>query len=138
MRDEWFRYLCLPRHRGPAWAAGDELMRAIYDLGGHRMATYRVVCTEQIPSGHPDQPAHIVAVGTGEGADKPALRWTLDQVLQAMDRGDLFYTKGVTSGKVALVEKYRCTPCGRTFTRSATDRVTDNNIDSLQRCSWKT
>jgi transposase-like protein len=54
-----------------------------------------------------------------------------------MDRGDRFYTVGVYSGKVALVEKYTCTSCWRTFIRSTPDAVTDNNLDNLRRCSWK-
>jgi hypothetical protein len=56
--------------------------------------------------------------------------WTLDEVLRAIDRGDLFYTKGVNTGKVALVVKYSCAPCRRLHIRSAADKVTDNDPPS--------
>ena len=67
------------------------------------MATYRIVCTDQEPSGHSHQHAHIVAVGIGDDPSKVQRKWTLDEVLGAIDRGDLFYTKGMNTGKVALV-----------------------------------
>ena len=101
------------------------------------MADYRIVCTDQEPFYQPTTHAHIVAVGTGTDPNKADQRWTLDEVLNAMDRGDRFYTVGVGSGKVALVEKYTCTSCWRTHIRSSPDAVTDNNLDSLRRCSWK-
>jgi hypothetical protein len=47
-----------------------------------------------------------------------------------MDLADIFYTQGTTSGKVALVQKYACTQCGRAHIRSAADAVTDNALDS--------
>ena len=101
------------------------------------MARHRIVCTEQQPHHQPTTHAHIVAVGTGTDPNKADQRWTLQQVLDAMDRGGVFYTVGVQSGKVALVEKYNCTRCWRTHIRSAPDAVTDNNLDSLRRCNWQ-
>ena len=50
-----------------------------------------------------------------------------------MDLADIFYTQGTTSGKVALVQNYACTRCGRVYIRSAADAVTDNDLDSLRR-----
>jgi DNA-binding XRE family transcriptional regulator len=52
-----------------------------------------------------------------------------------MDHGDILYTRGATSNKVALVEKYTCTPCRRVYIQSAADAVTDNNLDSLRSCA---
>lgn len=102
------------------------------------MATYRIVCTEQKPSGHSNQRAHIVAVGVGDDPNTAVRRLTLDEILAAMDLADIFYTRGTTSDKVALVEKTTCTRCDRVYIRSAADAVTDNNLDSLRRCSWGT
>jgi len=99
------------------------------------MESYRIVCTEQ--ETEPTTHAHIVAVGTGANPDSAKKRWTLNEVLAAMDGGDTFYTKGESSGKVARVEKYVCGSCRRTHIRSAPDAVADNNLDSLRRCSWK-
>jgi hypothetical protein len=101
------------------------------------MARYRIVCTDQEPLYQPTTHAHIVAVGTGTDPNKANTRWTLQEVVAAMDRGDGFYTVGVNSGKVALVEKYTCTLCWRTHIRSSPDAVMDNNLDSLRRCNWQ-
>ena len=99
------------------------------------MATYRIVCTDQEPSGHSKQHVHIVAVGIGDDPSKVQRKWTLDEVLSAIDRGDLFYTKGMNTGKVAIVEKYTCVPCRRVHIRSVADKVTDNDLNRMRRCS---
>jgi len=98
------------------------------------MASYRIVCTTQAPASAPPSHQHIVEVGTGTDPDKADRRWTLDQVLAAMDAGDTFYTQGNTSGKRASVEKYLCSSCRRTYIRSSPDAVADNNLDNLRRC----
>jgi hypothetical protein len=103
------------------------------------MATYRIVCTVKAvctvknPSGPSRQQEHIVAVGVDDGA-KTVPRWTLTELLAAMNLADIFYTRGNVSGTVALVQKYTCTQCGRVSIQSATDAVTDNNLDSLPQC----
>jgi hypothetical protein len=99
------------------------------------MASYRIVCTEQEPVTQPTTHAHIVAVGTGTDPDTAKERWTLKEVLAAMDQEHTFYTQGKNSGKVARVEKYTCRLCGRAHIRSSPDAVQDNNLDSLRRCS---
>jgi hypothetical protein len=100
------------------------------------MSDYRIVCTEQEPFYQPTTHAHIVAVGTGTNPDKADQRWKLDEVLAAMDRGDRFYTVSPSTGKTALVEKYACLKCSRTFIRSTPDAIYDNNLDSLRRCNF--
>ena len=100
------------------------------------MARFRIVCTNQEPVCLPNNRAHIVAVGTGDDPDKADQKWTLDQVLAAMDRGDTFYTKGKHSERVAAVEKFNCHLCRRTYIRSTPDAVQDNNLDNLRRCNW--
>ena len=102
------------------------------------MASHRIVCTEQVPVTEPTTHAHIVAVGTGDDPESATRHWTLDQVLVAMDRGDIFFTRGKSTGMVARVEKYTCARCWRTFIRSTPDATTDNNLDSLRRCrGWQ-
>jgi hypothetical protein len=98
------------------------------------MSTYRIVCTEQVPVTEPTTHAHIVAVGTGSEPEKADKRWTLSEVLAAMDKGDVFQTQGEQSGKIARVEKYVCSLCKKTWIRSTADSVKDNNLDSLRRC----
>ena len=99
------------------------------------MASFRIVCTEQVPSGnHPN--GRIVAVGIGGDPDRASERLTVPEVIAAMDRGDTFYTKGKASGRVAWVEKYWCPVCGGWHIRTQPDVVTDNNLDSLRACNW--
>ena len=97
---------------------------------------YRIVCTNQEPVNYPTTHAHIVAVGTGTDPNKADTRWSLAEVLAAMDRGDVFYTQGEQSAKIALVEKYQCSRCNRIYIRSTPDAVHDNNLDNLRRCNW--
>jgi hypothetical protein len=97
------------------------------------MSQYRIVCTTQEPASLPNDRAHIVAVGTGTTAGYDHY-WQLNEVLTAMDNGDVFFTHGETSKKDALVEKYVCPFCTRTHIRSRPDAVTDNNLDNLPRC----
>jgi hypothetical protein len=100
------------------------------------VASYRIVCTEQVPATNHPRNAKIVAVGTGNDPDKATQRWTVSEVVSAMDSGNAFYTKGRTSGKVARVEKYWCGSCNAWHIRSSADAVTDNNLDSLRGCRW--
>lgn len=100
------------------------------------MSTYRIVCTNQEPASQPPQHAHIVAVGVGDDPNKATQRLTLAQVLQMIERGDKFFTKGVQSEKTAWVEKYLCLSCHQYHIRSAADAVKDNNLDSLPYCNW--
>jgi hypothetical protein len=100
------------------------------------MSTYRIVCTDQEPASQPPQHAHIVAVGVGDDPERATQRLTLAEVLQMMERGDNFFTKGVQSGKIALVDKYWCQHCRQYHIRSAADAVKDNNLDSLRYCNW--
>lgn len=100
------------------------------------MSSYRIVCTEQEPFGNSPKHAHIVAVGTGTSSDKATEKWTLEQVIQAIDKGTRFYTIGDDSGKTAEVEKWWCGLCVRYHIRSSPDAVKDNNLDSLRYCRW--
>lgn len=99
------------------------------------MAEYRITCTTQVPPQVPNDRAHIVAVGTGTSALK---YWTLNEVLQAMDAGDTFYTFGETSKQRASVDKYTCPWCSLTHIRSSPDAVQDNNLDNLAKCATPT
>ena len=101
------------------------------------MADYRVVCSEQVPAAAHSRNAKIVAVGTGSDPDRASQRWTVAEVVNAMQRGDRFYTQGKASGRVAWVEKYWCPACGGWHIRSTRDAVVDNNLDSLRACSWR-
>jgi hypothetical protein len=98
------------------------------------MASYRIVCTVQVPVTQPWSHRHIVEVGTGSNPDGYSKKWTLTQVLAAIDRGETFYTEGKQSGKRARVVKVQCDSCGRDIIRSSPDAVADNNLDNLRAC----
>ena len=99
---------------------------------------FRIVCTDQEPVYQPTTHAHIVSVGTGDDPNRASKKWTLAEVVQAIDSGHEFYTIGLKTGRVAIVEKCYCGYCWKTHIRSAADSVHDNNLDSLRRCSWNT
>lgn len=95
------------------------------------------MCTNQEPVSAPKTHAHIVRVGIGDNPAAADEAMTLAQVLNAIDAGDTFYTKGTTSGKVAEVDAVPCAHCGHRVIRSRADAVSDNNLDSLRTCVWK-
>ena len=88
---------------------------------------YRIICTTQVPIYQPTTHAHIVEVGTGTSPDTYTRRWTLDEVIRAIDAGDSFYTYGERSRRSAWVQKVLCPVCrpARWIIRSAPDAVTD-------------
>lgn len=100
------------------------------------MARYRVVCTIQEPLDKPHEVAHIVSIGTGDNPDQASQKWSLKQVLDAMDSGDSFFTRSPSTGKDASVNKYECKTCRRYTIRSSPDAVRDNNLDNLRKCNF--
>jgi hypothetical protein len=70
--------------------------------GDASVAQHRIVCTDQEPIYQPTTHAHIVAVGIGSDPNRAEQRLTLQQVLDAIDRGEVFYTRGVHSGNARL------------------------------------
>ena len=100
------------------------------------MAKYRIVCTTQEPLDKPHEVAHIVSIGTGNNPDQAENKWTLKEVLNAMDSGNSFYTKSPSSEKEASVNKYECKTCQRFTIRSSPDAVKDNNLDNLRKCNF--
>ena len=101
------------------------------------MADFRIVCTDQVPATAHPRNAKIVTVGTGRDPDRADRRWSVPEVIAAIDGGDRFYTRGKASGIVAWVEKYWCASCGAWHIRTGADATTDNNLDSLRACGWR-
>jgi len=62
------------------------------------------------------------------------MQWTVSQVLDAIDRGEQFYTFGEQSHKSAGIEAVACPNCGCRIIQSTADAVKDNKLDSLKRC----
>lgn len=93
--------------------------------------TEKIVC---VTTSHPHR--HIVSVGISGQAAAPARTMTVGEVRNALAAGDVFYTVGPTSGKVAIVHNDICKEYGCTIQtiRSAADAVTDNNLDNLDDC----
>jgi hypothetical protein len=100
------------------------------------MAQHQIVCTEQEPVTAPRSHAHIVAVGTGIDRARATTRWTLSQVISAIDEGQAFYTVSPSTGKTALVLKVACGVCRHYIIRSHADAVHDNNLDNLRTCRF--
>ena len=76
------------------------------------VAAYRIVCVGPRAVGQRESHVHIVRIGTGD--DQGCTRhWSLDLVLAAMEDGDVFYTQGKASGKIASVMIRHCTECNQ-------------------------
>jgi hypothetical protein len=101
---------------------------------GKPVASYRIVCVE---TEHPHR--HITHVGTGTEPEHANKRWTVAEVRVALFNGDRFYTISPSTGKAADVRPDDCKYAGCTVKtiRSTADAVTDNNLDNLRVCSWR-
>ena len=76
-------------------------------------------------------------MGIGNDANKATEQLPLDKVVEEMNQGIVFFTRGATTGKIAIVHKYYCSKCQAYHLRSAPDAVWDNNLDSLRYCHWQ-
>jgi len=94
------------------------------------MNGYRIDYIFQAPANCPAPHAQIVKVGIGNAAGHNPV-WTVDEVIQAMKKGAIFYTIGPRTGKFAKVMPFVCHHCGRFHIRSSAEAVDDNNIDNL-------
>ena len=94
----------------------------------------RIVCVERDPMFLPRPHPHVARVGTGLEPGTPARLWTVDEVIEGFARGDSFFTRSPSTGRIARIEIVACEVCGRRILRSATDAVTDNDLDELSGC----
>jgi hypothetical protein len=102
------------------------------------MASWRVVCVRRGTINQPKPHIHITGVGTGDRADWADMRWTLREVLAAMDEGDTFFAQSETTGQITPVETYECAQCGSTCIRSSEKAVPDNDIGEMRNCIYET
>jgi Protein of unknown function (DUF3892) len=94
------------------------------------IAAYRIVCVERQTVGQPESHVHIVRIGTADDG-LGARQWSIQQVLAAMEEGDVFYTQDMTSGKIASVSACHCAQCRQTYIRSDANAAAGNNLDNL-------
>ncbi|MCS7222543.1 MAG: hypothetical protein RML36_14855 [Anaerolineae bacterium] len=100
------------------------------------MVLWRVVCVKRMRIRRPVPHIHIAGVGTGDRADWADMRWTLGQVLRAMDDGEVFYTQDDATGQIRLIERYLCPHCQRIYIRSA-EGIPEANLDDLRSCIYE-
>ena len=98
------------------------------------MSRHQIICVVHAETQGHHGHTHISEVGTGSHAGGLTQRWALQQVLDALDRQDEFFTEGETSGKTAEVHAYDCSRCGGRHIRTKRDHVEDNNLDMLKHC----
>lgn len=98
--------------------------------------SYRIVCTIQEPRQANHDHARIIEVGTGSDPDKTPQRWALGEVLEAIAKNDVFYTRD-REGNTAKVIPILCNTCNRWWIKSTPDATTNNNLDNLRSCNWK-
>jgi hypothetical protein len=96
---------------------------------------YQIVCVDSVPSAS-GLHEHIVGVGTGTDPSAADAKWTVTEVRTALDGDTRFYTVSPSTGAQARVFKFDCF-CGYKTIRSHSDAVTDNNLDNMRACNWK-
>lgn len=103
------------------------------------MVDFKIVCTDQEPAYQPTSHAHIVSVGIDTDNDGYANEKHLKAkvIKNIKSRLYRYYTIGPKTGKLAFVEVANCSFCRGEIIRSESDSTTDNNLDSLRRCAWK-
>jgi hypothetical protein len=94
------------------------------------MPDHQIICTRKTPAS--SEHHHITSVGTGSGTTHVPPLLSIQDVYQAMNNGDRFFTLSPSTGKVAWVHPATC--CDVQTLRSSPDSVTDNNLDALARC----
>lgn len=99
------------------------------------MANYRIICTRKQDVLHPYRHGHLVQVGTGATPRNYDKLWTIAEVYQAMNAGDIFYTQSESTGRTASVHPYQCGACQAPTLRTSPDAVHDNNLDNLPNCN---
>lgn len=99
------------------------------------ISKHRILCVDHSEHQcHGHHASHIVGIGTGHTPGQIDQRWSLEEVLAAMHRGEVFYTQGEHTHKIAEVESYHCTQCGGTHIRTQPDHAHDNNLNALASC----
>lgn len=92
---------------------------------------WRVVCVKRVSVRLPRPHTHIAGLGTGESPTWADVRWTLRQVLKAIDEGDSFYILDEDSGSKTAVEKGKCRVCGA-------NNLKPDSLEELRECKYKT
>jgi hypothetical protein len=98
------------------------------------MLAYRIVCAKHQLVGQTESHRHVVQIGTGDDSGF-ARKWSIDQALEAMKEGDVFYTQDQVSGKITPVTAYHCVECNCMQIRSAPYAPTGSNLDDVPDCS---
>lgn len=102
------------------------------------MARYRAVCIEKHPT-HKDRYHHIIAVGTGTDSNAATQRWTVHEVISAIQSGNSFYVQDAR-GNIAEVIVAKCPVPGHSHLVITTvaDNKESDNLLTLRDCNWKT
>jgi hypothetical protein len=97
------------------------------------MATYYVVCINKHPT-HSDPHRRIESVGTNElrSAATYSKKWSVDQVIAAIRRGDTFYSTDAR-GDIVLVEI--ATHNGHEYIKTKADGIQPDNLLRKPECN---
>lgn len=93
---------------------------------------YYVICINKHPS-HSDPHRRIQYIGTNEtrGASFYSIRWTVEQVIAAIRRGDTFYS---TDARGDLVRVIIATHLGHEYVKTENDGIRPDNLLAKPEC----
>lgn len=97
------------------------------------MATYYVVCINKHPT-HSEPHVRIQRIGTNEQrtATSYSKRWTVDEVIAAIRRGDVFYSSDKQGNLVKVVI---ATHLGHEYVKTEADGIQPDNLLAKGECT---
>jgi hypothetical protein len=104
------------------------------DGGEGEPVRHRVVCDVQVPVHLPTHHEHVAQVGTSSEPPEASRLWTAEEVIEAVARGDSFYTRSPSTGLAGRIEIDACEACGRRIIRSDPDATPDSDLTNLADC----
>lgn len=96
------------------------------------MATFYVVCINKHPT-HADPHVRIQRIGTNEyrAAASYSKRWTVNEVIEAIRRGDIFYS---TDKRGDLVKVVIAKHNGHEYVKTEADGIQPDNLLAKPEC----
>jgi len=98
------------------------------------MAHYRVVAATHQTIHAPLPHSHVLKVVTQIDSSNEERLWSVDEVLDAMRDGGVFYTRSGITGYTTLLLEWECPDCKQLCLRSFPDGVWENDLGNLPPC----
>ncbi|MCX6896128.1 MAG: hypothetical protein NTZ16_11640 [Verrucomicrobia bacterium] len=97
------------------------------------MPLYQIISATSQPCALAGRQTHVIGVSTAiVGGERR--RWSMTEIVKALNNCDVFYTVSHREKSVALVELTCCVHCQRIFLRSRANAAPDSRLEQLPPC----